>query len=249
MRRDRRHAESVSAGQRQCGRDRIRTCEGNAGDFTGRTGVSSRVPTHPHLAPPIAGDVHKRPVNGFRRSLGVPARCATCRAAWRRAEGRWREIPAAVRPGFRTYPPAAWSHPDRRFGRVRQTRYSAAYPVRALWERARRPSIDSRGVRHHESANNDHGRWDVDDGCWQQNPSRLPAALQQARLHTPRRAVSSSAGELGNRFAYPTGAGHHDRGQRAAQQSGRLRGGLHGRVWVPHLALVLYGRIVTPGRA
>jgi hypothetical protein len=75
MRRDRRHAESVSAGQRQCGRDRIRTCEGNAGDFTGRTVGSSRVPSHPHLAPPIAGDVHKRPVNSFRgHSASCPLR-------------------------------------------------------------------------------------------------------------------------------------------------------------------------------
>jgi hypothetical protein len=43
------------------GRDRIRTCVGNAGDFTGRIGVTSRVPFQPHLASIIAHDVRNGP--------------------------------------------------------------------------------------------------------------------------------------------------------------------------------------------
>jgi hypothetical protein len=31
----------------KCGRNRIRTCVGNAGDFTGRSAVTPRVPRHP----------------------------------------------------------------------------------------------------------------------------------------------------------------------------------------------------------
>jgi hypothetical protein len=67
----------VSAAQRLCGRDRIRTCVGNAGDFTGRTAVSPWVPSHPRPVPVIACDVHKRPVDSLRRpsaSPPVPAR-------------------------------------------------------------------------------------------------------------------------------------------------------------------------------
>jgi hypothetical protein len=57
----------------QCGRDRIRTCVGNAGDFTGRTANTSRVPFHPYLDPIIASDVHQRPAGGFRRpSASLP---------------------------------------------------------------------------------------------------------------------------------------------------------------------------------
>jgi hypothetical protein len=51
---DRRASGDVFAAQRHCGRDRIRTCVGNAGDFTGRTVVSPRVPSYPHLVPNIA---------------------------------------------------------------------------------------------------------------------------------------------------------------------------------------------------
>jgi integrase len=67
----------IVAGQRSCGRDRIRTCEGNAGDFTGRSGGSPRIPSHPHWVPHIAGDQHKRPVDSPGRhsaSLPVPPR-------------------------------------------------------------------------------------------------------------------------------------------------------------------------------
>ena len=91
-----RPSDRVSAAQGRCGRDRIRTCVGNAGDFTGRTAVSPRVPSHPCLVPIIARDVHKRPVDSCRPSLGVPACSRPSRAAERRAEGRWREIPAAI---------------------------------------------------------------------------------------------------------------------------------------------------------
>jgi hypothetical protein len=43
-------SDRVSAAQSLCGRDRIRTCVGNAGDFTGRTAVSPWVPFHHHEA-------------------------------------------------------------------------------------------------------------------------------------------------------------------------------------------------------
>jgi hypothetical protein len=63
----------VVAGQGLCGRDRIRTCVGNAGDFTGRTAVSWRVPSRPRLFPITARDVHKRPANSLRRhSASLP---------------------------------------------------------------------------------------------------------------------------------------------------------------------------------
>jgi hypothetical protein len=71
--RDRLGASRVSAAQGLCGRDRIRTCVGNAGDFTGRATVASRIPSYPHLAPIIAGDVHKRPADSLRRpSASLP---------------------------------------------------------------------------------------------------------------------------------------------------------------------------------
>jgi hypothetical protein len=69
----------VSAAQTKCGRDRIRTCVGNAGDFTGRTAVTPPVPSHPYLFSTIACDVHKQPVDNLRRpsaSLLVPPRPA-----------------------------------------------------------------------------------------------------------------------------------------------------------------------------
>jgi hypothetical protein len=62
----------VFAAQGLCGRDRIRTCEGNAGDFTGRTTGSPRVPSHPHPDPMKACDVHKRPAGRFRRPSASP---------------------------------------------------------------------------------------------------------------------------------------------------------------------------------
>jgi hypothetical protein len=63
--RERAGRNRVSAAQGWCGRDRIRTCEGIAGDFTGRSAVSPQVPSHPHPVPIIARDVHKRPIDGF----------------------------------------------------------------------------------------------------------------------------------------------------------------------------------------
>ena len=49
-----------------------RTLVGNASDFTGRTAASPRVPSHPHLTPITARDVHKRPVESFDRHLASP---------------------------------------------------------------------------------------------------------------------------------------------------------------------------------
>jgi integrase len=69
---DRRRSSRVSAAQVWCGRDRIRTCVGNAGDFTGRSGGSLQVPSHPDLTPTIAHDVRKRPVDSFGRPVVSP---------------------------------------------------------------------------------------------------------------------------------------------------------------------------------
>jgi hypothetical protein len=64
-RRDGAAQDRIAAGQGLCGRDRIRTCVGNAGDFTGRTAVFPRLPSRPHLVPIIARDVHKRPADSL----------------------------------------------------------------------------------------------------------------------------------------------------------------------------------------
>jgi hypothetical protein len=51
------------------------TCIDNAGDFTGRSAVTPRVPSHPRVAPIIARDVRKRRGDSFRGhppSLPVP---------------------------------------------------------------------------------------------------------------------------------------------------------------------------------
>jgi hypothetical protein len=90
---DRMAGSRVSAAQKWCGRDRIRTCVGNAGDFTGRTAVTPRVPSHPHLVPAIACDVHKRPVDSFVRpsaSPPVPAHLARPNVRWREVGGKSR---------------------------------------------------------------------------------------------------------------------------------------------------------------
>src|SRR5919112_5517375 len=57
----------------ECGRGRVPTCVGNAGDFTGRTAVSPRVPEHPHLVPIMAHDVQKQHVDGFGPRPASPA--------------------------------------------------------------------------------------------------------------------------------------------------------------------------------
>jgi hypothetical protein len=64
--------DRIVAGQGLCGRDRIRTCVGDAGDFTGRIAITSRVPSRPHMVPVIARDVHKQPVDSFSRPSGPP---------------------------------------------------------------------------------------------------------------------------------------------------------------------------------
>jgi hypothetical protein len=64
--------DRASAAQSLCGRDRIRTCVGNAGDFTGRTAVSPRVPSHPHVVPLIGRDQRKRREGGFSRQPASP---------------------------------------------------------------------------------------------------------------------------------------------------------------------------------
>jgi hypothetical protein len=64
--------DRIVAGQGLCGRDRIRTCVGNAGDFTGRTAVSPGVPSRPRLGPDYRSDVHKRPAGSLRHHLASP---------------------------------------------------------------------------------------------------------------------------------------------------------------------------------
>jgi probable HAF family extracellular repeat protein len=62
----------VSARQGWCGRDRIRTCVGEAGGFTGRPTASSRVPLRPRSAPVVGHDVRKRPADSFSRHRASP---------------------------------------------------------------------------------------------------------------------------------------------------------------------------------
>jgi hypothetical protein len=78
----------IVAGQGLCGRDRIRTCVGNAGDFTGRTSGSPRVLSHPHPVPVIARDVRKRRADSFDRPLASPpVACCPARLSVGRSEG------------------------------------------------------------------------------------------------------------------------------------------------------------------
>jgi hypothetical protein len=81
-----------------CGRDRIRTCEGNAGDFTGRSGGSSRVPLHPHLVPPIACDVDKR------HSASPPVSPCPARPSVGRREGGGKSWPSSDQRSARMGP-------------------------------------------------------------------------------------------------------------------------------------------------
>jgi hypothetical protein len=64
--------ERVVAAQELCGRDRIRTCEGNAGDFTGRIGGSSQLPSRPRKLPLMRRDVQKWPGESFGGHLASP---------------------------------------------------------------------------------------------------------------------------------------------------------------------------------
>ena len=57
--RARRPHRRPTAAQWLCGRDRIRTCVGNAGDFTGRSPGSPQVPSCPRLPTTITRDVRK----------------------------------------------------------------------------------------------------------------------------------------------------------------------------------------------
>jgi hypothetical protein len=89
----------ISAAQRGCGRDRIRTCVGNAGDFTGRTAVSPRIPSHPHLvrssAVTSANDARVASV-GSRRPhpfRSVPCSRTSGGAKVERIPGRHPQIP------------------------------------------------------------------------------------------------------------------------------------------------------------
>jgi hypothetical protein len=121
--------DRIRAGQAGCGRDRIRTCVGNAGEFTGRRAASSRVLSDPHLAPMIARRLHEQSGDSFGRhsaSRPVSARPERSGVGWRevrprpdwscnlersaQVEGpwRWRWLSAGVRSGWRWM--ACWWH-------------------------------------------------------------------------------------------------------------------------------------------
>src|SRR6266704_5095915 len=64
--------------------------------------VTSLVPSHPHLAPTIAPDVHKRPADSLRRHLAsppVPPHPARPGVGWSESGAK----SAHLRPEFRTY--------------------------------------------------------------------------------------------------------------------------------------------------
>jgi hypothetical protein len=127
--------DRIVAGQGLCGRDRIRTCVGNAGDFTGRTAVASRVPSHPHLVPIIARDVHKWPADSFRRP---PASLPVSPPPARPSVGR-REVGGKSRPPAhrRCGPRAATARPRSHY----PTRPS---PMHRVDHRSERPRRDRR---------------------------------------------------------------------------------------------------------
>jgi hypothetical protein len=67
--------DRIAAGQGGCGRDRIRTCVGNAGDSTGRTAGSPRVLVYPRLVLIIAvtcTDDLRTATKCYSASLPVP---------------------------------------------------------------------------------------------------------------------------------------------------------------------------------
>jgi hypothetical protein len=85
--------------------------------------------------------------------------------------------------------PAAWSHPDRRFGRVRQTRYSAAYLVRALWEREAAKGLSivvASGTTRARTTTTGSGKWTIAAG------SRTPA---DSRQHSSKRGYTHLVGQ------------------------------------------------------
>ena len=90
-RRERSRPASVSAAQRYCGRDRIRTCVGNAGDFTGRSADSPGVPGHPRLVPDYRRDVREQSIDSFGRHPGsppVPSHPGRPGVGWRESGGK-----------------------------------------------------------------------------------------------------------------------------------------------------------------
>jgi len=103
--------DRIVAGQGRCGRDRIRTCVGNAGDFTGRSASSPRVPSHPRLVPIVGRDVYKRPVDSFsRHQASPPAPPRPARPSVRRREAGGK-FPLSSDPSSNLYaPPAGRDH-------------------------------------------------------------------------------------------------------------------------------------------
>jgi hypothetical protein len=85
--------------------------------------------------------------------------------------------------------PAAWSHTDRRLVRVRQTRYSAAYLVRALWEREAAKGLSivvASGTTRARTTTTCAGMWTMAAG------SRTPA---DSRQHSSKRGYTHRVGQ------------------------------------------------------
>jgi hypothetical protein len=131
---DRAARDRIAAGQGLCGRDRIRTCVGNAGDFTGRIGVSSRVLVYPRLVPLIARDVHRRPIDSFGRPFpSPPVPPPPVRPSVERRESGGKSLaPTRVgsTPVSRSTPGSA--PPQRTCGRLRLTAAARSRP--GAWE-------------------------------------------------------------------------------------------------------------------
>jgi hypothetical protein len=92
--------DHVCAGRGSGGRTRIRTWVGVSRRFYR---PPARLPAGPRASLPSADHRRRRAQTACwhpRPLLDVPSRCVPYCATWRRAEGKWGEIPAADRPSF-----------------------------------------------------------------------------------------------------------------------------------------------------
>jgi hypothetical protein len=160
--------DRVVAGQGLCGRDRIRTCVGNAGDFTGRPAVFPRVPFHPLLLPITASDQHRWPVSCSRCPPTAPSVPAChARPSVGRREGGGKSQPHLTErvdndtQAFRRRMMAAGCRLSRLPAAVKQARLS-----RRLWV------LPLRAVKPWPPPRNAQARY----GSWFPPPGRLRAS-------------------------------------------------------------------------